>query len=465
MKPFDRRLLRHATAARVYIGTTTAAGVVLTALVVAQALLIAHVISPVIDGEAGFADVRSLILALGAVLATRVAVLIGQERFAHRAATRVIAELRGSVLAHAVAQGPRWLDPARSAEVVTLATRGLDDLGPYFVRYLPQVLLAAILSPVTLAVVFSIDLTSGLILLLALPLIPLFMWLVGRLTESHTEQRLAMMERLGGQVLDLLAGLATLKALGREHGPGGRVRVLADAYNATTLGALRIAFLSGAILEFIASISVALVAVVVGMRLVHGDLDLTTGLAAIMLAPEVLQPLRQVAAHFHASANGLAAATAAFEVLDRPAPIHGDLPAPPLARSSIELRDVGVRAPGRALLAPAHLDAVIEPGEITVVVGPTGAGKSTTALLLLALLRPDEGRVLLHHDGTETDLADVEPASLHRQVAWVPQRPAIVPGTVAANVAGAVTPAVERAAALAGFDAAALPAGWDTRVG
>lgn len=465
MKPFDRRLLRHATAARVYIGTTTAAGVVLTALVVAQALLIAHVISPVIDGEAGFADVRSLILALGAVLATRVAVLIGQERFAHRAATRVIAELRGSVLAHAVAQGPRWLDPARSAEVVTLATRGLDDLGPYFVRYLPQVLLAAILSPVTLAVVFSIDLTSGLILLLALPLIPLFMWLVGRLTESHTEQRLAMMERLGGQVLDLLAGLATLKALGREHGPGGRVRVLADAYNATTLGALRIAFLSGAILEFIASISVALVAVVVGMRLVHGDLDLTTGLAAIMLAPEVLQPLRQVAAHFHASANGLAAATAAFEVLDRPAPIHGDLPAPPLARSSIELRDVGVRAPGRALLAPAHLDAVIEPGEITVVVGPTGAGKSTTALLLLALLRPDEGRVLLHHDGTETDLADVEPASLHRQVAWVPQRPAIVPGTVAENVAGAVTPAVERAAALAGFDAAALPAGWDTRVG
>ncbi len=350
-----------------------------TALVVAQVLLIAHAIAPVIEGRASLPDVVPIVLALAAVLVARVLVLVVQESLAHRAATRVVAELREKVLDSAVSQGPRWLDATRSAEVVTLATRGLDDLGPYFVRYLPQLLLAAILSPTVLVVVFSIDLTSGFILLFALPLIPVFMWLVGRLTETHTERRLAMMERLGGQVLDLLAGLATLKALGRERGPGARVRVLADAYNATTLGALRIAFLSGAILEFIASISVALVAVVVGMRLVNGQLDLTTGLAAIMLAPEVLQPLRQVAAHFHASANGLAAATAAFDVIDLPVRDRGTAPAPPLSSTVLELRDVGVRAPGRAVLAPAHLDARIDPGEITVLVGETGAGKSTTA--------------------------------------------------------------------------------------
>lgn len=465
MKPLDRRLLSHASAARAYVVSTTATGVLTTALVVAQVLLIANAIAPVIEGRASLPDVVPIVLTLAAVLAARVLVLVVQESLAHRAATRVVAELRGKVLDSAIAQGPRWLDATRSAEVVTLATRGLDDLGPYFVRYLPQLLLAAILSPTVLVVVFSIDLTSGFILLFALPLIPVFMWLVGRLTESHTERRLAMMERLGGQVLDLLAGLATLKALGRERGPGARVRVLADAYNSTTLGALRIAFLSGAILEFIASISVALVAVVVGMRLVNGQLDLTTGLAAIMLAPEVLQPLRQVAAHFHASANGLAAATAAFDVIDLPVRDRGTVPAPPLSSTVIELRDVGVRAPGRTVLAPAHLDARIDPGEITVLVGETGAGKSTTALLLLGLLQPDEGRIVLHHAGVEIDLADVEPTSLHRQVAWVPQRPAILPGTVAENVAATITPAVDRAATLAGFDVTALPDGWETRVG
>jgi len=473
MTPLDPRLLRHARASRGYILTTTVTGVVLTGLVVAQALLVSRIIAPVIEGTAGFPDVRGPVAALAAVLAMRVTVLVTQERFAHRAATAVIAELRGKVLDHAVAQGPRWLDATRSAEIVTLVTRGLDDLAPYFVRYLPQLLLAATLTPATLAVVFSLDLTSGLILTGALPMIPLFMWLVGRLTESYTEQRLAMMDRLGGQLLDLLAGLTTLKALGRERGPGARVRLLAEAYNATTMASLRVAFLSGAILEFIASLSVALVAVVVGMRLVFGDLDLTTALAAIMLAPEVLQPLRQVGAQFHASANGVAAATAAFGVLERPAPAVGTRPAPPLGRATIEFRDVSVRAPGRDVLAPAHLDATIAPGTITALVGATGAGKSTSALLLLGLLRPDGGQVLVHHDGEVTDLSLLDPATLHHQMTWIPQRPTILPGTIIQNVLGefdgdpSPTPALERAAVLSGFSGtvAALPGGWRTTIG
>src|SRR5659263_463808 len=184
MTPLDPRLLRHARASRGYILTTTVTGVVLTGLVVAQALLVSRIIAPVIEGTAGFPDVRGPVAALAAVLAMRVTVLVTQERFAHRAATAVIAELRGKVLDHAVAQGPRWLDATRSAEIVTLVTRGLDDLAPYFVRYLPQLLLAATLTPATLAVVFSLDLTSGLILTGALPMIPLFMWLVGHMKRG-----------------------------------------------------------------------------------------------------------------------------------------------------------------------------------------------------------------------------------------------------------------------------------------
>lgn len=473
MKPLDPRLVRYARASRAYIVATTAAGILTTGLVVAQALLVAHIIAPVIDGAASAGDVLPLVAWLAAVLALRVGVIVVQERFAHRSATAVIAELRGRVLDHAVAQGPRWLDPTRAAEVVTLTTRGLDDLAPYFVRYLPQLLLAATLTPATLAVVYSMDLTSGLILTFAVPLIPVFMWLVGRLTENWTEQRLATMDRLGGQLLDLLAGLATLKALGREHGPGHRVRTLAEAYNTTTLSALRVAFLSGAILEFIASLSVALVAVVVGMRLVFGDLDLTTGLAAIMLAPEVLQPLRGVGAQFHASANGVAAAAGAFEILDRQVAARGSLPAPSLGTATIELRDVSVRAPGRDVLAPAHLSAVIPPGSITVLVGTTGAGKSTTALLLLGLLRPDAGRLALRHGTDEVDVRDVDPATLQAQFTWVPQRPTILPGSILQNVLGVFdhepepSADVARAAGLCGFAdvVAALPEGWHTRVG
>lgn len=473
MKPLDPRLLRYAGAARRYILTTAVTGVLLAGLVVAQSLLIANTIAPVIEGRASPADVRGLVVVLAAVLAGRVTVLVVQERFAHRAATTAVAQLRAAVIDHAVAQGPRWLDVTRSAEVVTLVTRGLDDLAPYFIRYLPQLLLAATLTPATLAVLLGLDLTSGLIIAGAIPLIPLFMWLVGRLTESWTSKRLALMDRLGGQLLDLLAGLATLKALGRERGPAARVRKLAEAYNATTLAALRVAFLSGAILEFITSLSVALVAVVVGMRLVHGDVGLTVALAAIMLAPEVLNPLRQVGSHFHASTDGIAAANAAFAVIDLPAPAAGTTPAPPLARTTILLDGVSVQAPGREMVAPADLDAVIAPAAITALVGRTGAGKSTSALLLLGLVRPDGGRVLLETDGERLDLAQVEAASWHRQIAWVPQRPTILPGSVAQNVCGVwgqeppITPAMERAAALCGFAAtlAGLPAGWRTQVG
>ncbi len=472
MKPLDPRLVRYARSSRAYILATTAAGIATTALVVAQVLLIARIIAPVVDGTATITQVGPLLPWLAAVLAARVAVIVLQERFAHRSATAVIAELRGKVLDHAIAQGPRWLDASRAAEIVTLTTRGLDDLTPYFVRYLPQLLLAATLTPATLVVVYAMDLTSGLILTFAVPLIPLFMWLVGRLTEAWTTRRLALMDRLGGQLVDLLAGLATLKALGRERGPGRRVRVLAEAYNATTLSALRIAFLSGAILEFITSLSVALVAVVVGMRLVFGDLDLATGLAAIMLAPEVLQPLRGVGSHFHASANGVAAASGAFAILDLPTAPRGTRPAPPLGEATIELRGVSVRAPGRDVLAPAALDAVIPPGSITALVGESGSGKSTTALLLLGLLQPDEGRILIRHGDDEVDLATVDPGALQEQVTWVPQRPTILPGTLLQNVLGAFDDpeppdALEHAARLCGFApvVAGMPEGWQTRVG
>jgi len=476
MRPLDPRLLRIARPARRYVLLTAALGTLTAGLVVAQALLIAHVVGPVVGHTAGLDEVRGLLGWLAVVLAARCLVTWAQERFGQRAGVDVVATLREQVVAHAVALGPRWLAAGRTSEVTTLVTRGLDDLQPYLVRYLPQLVMAAVVTPATVVVLWGLDLPSALVVIATLPLVPLFMVLVGRLTQSISERRLASMARLGSQVLDLLAGIPTLKAFGREDGPQQRVRALGETYRRTTMGTLRIAFLSGFVLELLTTLSVAIVAVTVGVRLVDGSMSLTVGIAAIVLAPEVYLPLRQVGAHFHASADGIAAAQAAFDVLETPLPARGTDPAPAMAGGTIVLEDLTVRAPGRDVLAPAHLGATLRPGAITALRGPNGAGKTTALHALLGLLAPDAGRILLRPaHGPAADLADVEPATWWSQVSWLEQRPRLEPGTVLSNVLGraAAVPdddarrRLDEAARLTGLDhvVATLPEGWETTVG
>jgi ATP-binding cassette subfamily C protein CydD len=472
VKPLDPRLLRYARSARWYLALTVGLGILGTAFVVAQALLLAHALASVVHDGARLSDVTGPLAALAVVVAARAAVTGVQERYAHRAATRAIGELREQVVARAAALGPRWLAEGAGPGVVTLATRGIDALEPYFVRYLPQLVLTATLTPATLVVVLGLDWVSAAIIAGTIPLIPVFMILVGQLTQGRSERGLRVMQRLGSQVLDLLAGLATLRALGRERGPAARVRELGEAHRAATMGTLRIAFLSGMVLELLTTLSVALVAVGIGLRLVAGDIDLVTGLAVLVLAPEVYLPLRQVGAHFHASTDGVAAATQVFAVLDTPVPARGTVPAPDLRTTTVRLRGVGVRAPGREVHAPAGLDLDVVPGRVVALTGPSGAGKTTTVAVLLGLLRPDAGSVTLVDPARgETDLADVDLDSFWRQVAWLPQRPVLEPGTLADVVTGGAdavsASARDAAAALTGLDlvVASLPDGWSTPLG
>jgi len=487
VKPLDPRLLRRARAARRYVALTAGLGVAAAGAVVLQAFAIAHSLGPAVTaGSAGaalaLADVAPWLGALVAVIAARAAIAWAQERYAQKAAADVVAELREQVVAHAAALGPRPTGDGTgddgAAATATLATRGLDDLGPYLVRYLPQLLLTAILTPALVLVVLGLDWVSALICVVTLPLVPLFMWLVGVMTAGASERRLRTIERLGAQVLDLLAGLPTLRAFGREIGPGARVRALGDASRRATMGTLRIAFLSGMVLELLTTLSVAIVAVGVGLRLVEGMIALVPAIAVLVLAPEVYLPLRRVGAEFHASTDGLAAAERAFALLERPAPAVGTTPAPALAGAALVLDGVGVRAGDRGVLAPAGLTARVPlgsgrpgGGRVVALRGPSGAGKSTTALVLLGLLRPDEGRVLVEPPGAApVDLADVDPATWWSQVTWVPQRPTLAPGTVRDAVTdGRPVPddALAAAARTTGLDAvvAALPQGWDTPVG
>ncbi|ACZ21080.1 cysteine export CydDC family ABC transporter permease subunit/ATP-binding protein CydD [Sanguibacter keddieii DSM 10542] len=486
MKPLDPKLLRYAAPARGYVLLTTAFGIVTAGLVIAQALLIAAVLAPVVSSGATLGDVAGHLRWLAAVVVARAVVNGLQERYAHRAATRVVTSLRGQVLEHAAGLGPRWLATGQGVDVVTLATRGLDDLEPYLVRYLPQLLLAVTVTPATLVVVFGLDWISAVIVVVTIPLVPVFMILVGQLTQAYSERRLAVMQRLGSQVLDLLAGLPTLRAFGRERGPVARVRQLGEAYTRSTMKTLRVAFLSGMVLELLTTLSVALVAVGVGLRLVYGQVDLEVAIAVLVLAPEVYLPIRQIGVQFHASTDGITAAQKAFAVIEEPLRPRGTVAAPDLARSTVTLSGVGVVAPGRDVSAPSGLTASIAPGRIVALTGPSGSGKTTTVLALLGLVSPDAGTVQV--DGT--DLATVDLETWWRQIAWLPQRSALPPGSIRATLdaarrsgaehqgprgdtfdpddtAAGTAAATARAMRLTGLDAvvAALPDGLDTVLG
>jgi ATP-binding cassette subfamily C protein CydD len=476
VKPLDPRLLRYARAARGYLALTVSLGIVTAGLVVAQAILLARVLASAAHDGADLTDLLPQIGWLAAVVAVRALATGVQERYAHRAATRAVAELREQVVARAAELGPRWLAEGEGTRVVTLATRGLDALEPYFVKYLPQLVLSATVTPAVLVVILDLDWISAALAAGTLPLVPIFMVLIGQLTQGRSDRSLRVMQRLGSQVLDLVAGLPTLQAFGRERGPAVRVQALGDAHRKATMGTLRIAFLSGMVLELLTTLAVALVAVGIGLRLVYGQVDLVTALTVLVLAPEVYLPLRQVGMQFHASTDGVAAADQVFRVLEAPVPATGSTPAPDLRTATVRLRGVSVRAPGRDVLAPHDLDLAVAPGRTVAVTGPSGAGKSTTVDLLLGLLRPDTGAVeVVGPDGSVVPLADVEPRSYWRQVAWLPQRPVLDPATVSRLVSGAEDDELDAdararrdaAAGLTGLDAvvAALPGGWGTDLG
>lgn len=476
MKPLDPRLLRYARAARGYLALTVVLGLVTAGLVIAQAVLLAQVLAAAAHDGATLPDLLPRVGWLAVVVAARALATGVQERYAHRAATRAVAELREQVVARAAALGPRWLAEGEGARVVTLATRGLEALEPYFVRYLPQLVLSATVTPAVLVVILGLDWISAALAAGTIPLVPVFMVLIGQLTQGRSERSLRVMQRLGSQVLDLVAGLTTLRAFGRERGPAARVRALGEAHRRATMGTLRIAFLSGMVLELLTTLAVALVAVGIGLRLVYGHLDLATGLTVLILAPEVYFPLRQVGAQFHASTDGVAAADQVFEVLETPLPPAGTTAAPDLRRSTLRVRGVTVRAPGRDLLAPADLDLELPPGSTVAVTGASGAGKTTAVDVLLGLVRPDAGTVeVVGADGTPTPLADLDPRTYWQQVAWLPQRPVLEPASVGRLVTGAEDHELDaagrarrdEAAALTGLDAvvAGLPDGWRTDLG
>jgi ATP-binding cassette, subfamily C, bacterial CydD len=468
MRPLDPRLVRSTAAVRVHLAVTVACGFAATALILLQAWLVARVVAGVTAGAT--AALGATIATVGVVALARAALAYGAETAALRSAARVKSDLRRRLVRHAAAGEPAGTD---AGELVTMATRGLDALDDYVARYLPQLVLAALVPVAVLVVVFRADWISGLVIALTVPLIPVFMALVGMHTQARTRRQWLLLQRLGGHFLDVVEGLPTLAVFRRAKAEAALIRRVTDAHRDATMGTLRVAFLSAFVLELLATLAVALVAVEVGLRLLYGRLDLETALLVLILAPEAYLPLREVGARFHASMEGVTVAERVFAVLDRPtAPPPPDAPVTPARHPHPRFAGVGLTHPGRDEPALDGVDLALRPGTTTLVTGRSGAGKTSLLALLLRFAEPTAGRVLVAGaDGREVDLREIDPDEWRRRIAWVPQHPYLFDASVTDNirlgVPDASDDAVHRAARRAEAAAviAALPEGYATPLG
>jgi ATP-binding cassette, subfamily C, bacterial CydD len=466
----QRRLAGISRAARTHLAVTVALGLLSTALVVAQATLLAHVVARVFLGGAALADVTASLWWLAAVSVGRGLVAAGVEAAGRYGAARVMAGLRERLVRHLLLARPGDLHDEQAGELAATAVQGVDSLEAYFARYLPQVVLSALAPLLILIWVLPRNWESAAILAVTLPLIPAFMVLIGMAAEQRTRRRWRTLSALGGRFLDLVSGLETLRAFGRAQAGAEAIGEAGERYRRETMATLRIGFLSALVLELLATLGTALVAVTVGVQLAAGSLALDAGLTVLILAPELYAPLRELGAQYHAGADGLAAAERILEVLDLPAGVavrEPALDAPDPLSAPVSLTDISFAYAGRCAPVLDGVSLVLAPGASTALVGPSGAGKTTLARIVARLADPQSGTVTCGG----VDLRHVEPRAWRARVAWVPQRCTLFTGTVEDNVRlarpGASARDVARALRAAGAEelVAALPEGAYTRVG
>ena len=480
-----------------HLALAGALGVLSAVLIVAQAALLAYVIARAALDHATLASLRAQLIALAAVLCLRALAGGAFELSGRWGAVRIMSELRGRLARRLLLESPERRPAAgRTGELANTAVQGVDALESYFAGYLPQLVLAAVVPLAVIAWAITLDPITAGILALTVPLLVVFMVLIGKGASAQARGRWRALALLGAHFLDVVQGLATLRAYGRERAQEHTLAEVGERYRAETMATLRVAFLSALVLELCAMIGTALVAATIGVQLVDGALGLQAGLTVLLLAPELYAPLRLVGQQFHASTDASNASELLFDALDSAtaiAPPGGtggapwasgasrasgaswasgasrasgaSVPNPALA--PVRFEGVAYEYPQRPGAVLSGLELELEPGLITALVGPSGAGKSTIATLLMRLADPTEGRITC----AGADLRALDLEQWRAQIAWVPQRPTLFAGTVAENVAlyapGASRAQIQRSARAVGAEqlVAGLPQGLDTLVG
>lgn len=441
-------------------------------LIIAQAWLLARVVSSVIIDHRTLADVWLYLAAMPPIFALRFVLVRASERVAFEAAAEVRRDLRARLYAHLQALGPLWLTRQSSGDLANAVVTGIDALEAYYARYLPNMSLTALVPLSILVFVFPQDWVSGLVLLITAPLIPVFMILVGKGTELLNQQQWQLLARMSARFLDSLQGLTTLKLFGASRREAEVVAALTEEYRVGTMKVLRVAFLSSVVLEFLSTISIAVVAVLIGFRLFYGEMRFFNGFFVLLLAPEFYLPLRSMGTYYHARMEAIGATEGLLKLLDTPVsrhaqPLGGTQTLAPAGALSITFDAVRVRYADDLASALDGVSFTAPARGLTALVGASGAGKSTVLHALMSLVQPEQGEIRVG----STALRDLSQQDWLRQIAWVPQRPHVFEGTVRENITLGLTQAtqdaVERAAraAQAHDFIAVLPQGYDTPLG
>lgn len=440
-------------------------------VIVLQAYLLSQSVDRVFLGGASRSDVTALLAFLLGAIVLRALLAWGRDTAARRVAAAIKLDLRDRLFGHMLAQGPLRTAQEQTGEQTSVLTGGIEALEAYFAEYLPQLFVAGLIPLTILLVILPADPLSGLVLLLTAPLMPLFMILIGRSAERLTQRQFNQLSRMSGHFLDILQGLTTLKQLGQSKRQARNIAAISDQFRDTTMGVLRVAFLSAMVLELLATLSVAIIAVSIGLRLLSGSMTFALGFFILILAPEFYLPLRQLGQRFHAGMSGTAAAARIFAMLSDAELQSSEvvesqnhlatLPAP------IHLDHVSVTYPGRRLAALRDVSLTIQAGQTVALVGPSGAGKSTLTALLLRFVEPGTGRIRVGG----SDLAAFDPQLWRGQIAWVPQSPSLFQGSIADNIRLAQPDAamdeIMAAARLARLHVfiTGLPTGYETQIG
>ena len=426
MKAFDPRLLRYSRSSRGFIFALVSISAIGACFTIAQAFLLVDLICKFFQHKRTFDSLRSEVVQLGLVFLARALLAYINDRIAANASSKMRNELRRKILEKTIENGGSDSNELGTAGLAVLVTKGINNLDGYFAKFLPQLFIAVIVPAMVGATILLRDWKSGLIILLTIPLIPIFGILIGRFTASAADKKWQTLGLLSGYFLDLLSGLTTLRVYGREKLQSKKLHEVGEKYRRETMQVLRISFLSSLALELVATLSVALLAVTIGLRLVNGSIPLSVGLFILVLAPEVYWPIRQVSAYFHAAADGVAAFNQLFAILEKPSP------APGIAISDvtrIAWTQLTISYPDRSeIIIPA---GELRAGEVHALVGPSGAGKSTLAAVLLGFIHPRHGEITITSSAGSQDLSEVSRSAWRALVAWQPQEPKFPLGSVA----------------------------------